>query len=287
MHLTHISPKTNGKLIFTHRAANAHHLHKKYPDERHLLTIAINGETSQQMLINGINYEFAPHSIVPLVSGQLFNFEKPELITAWQYTRDFYCLIDNYFEISCLGLLFSGFKGNLFLNLDEQYREKIYGLQKLFIEEYETIDTIQTDMLQMLLKRLVILTTRLAKEQYLERVVYEDERFDLIRQFNLLVDTHYKSEHQVSYYADLLNKSPKTLARIFKGFNYVTPSLIIQGRIMMEAKRLFYYTTLSVKEIAYELGFTDAGHFSRFFKNATNINPSDFRAINLEKTQQL
>ncbi|MFC6262044.1 helix-turn-helix domain-containing protein [Flavobacterium panici] len=45
----------------------------------------------------------------------------------------------------------------------------------------------------------------------------------------------------------------------------------------MEAKRLFTYTTLSIKEIAYELGFRDAGHFSRFFKNATNLKPSDFR----------
>ncbi len=91
------------------------------------------------------------------------------------------------------------------------------------------------------------------------------------------MDKDYKSKHQVSHYADLLNKSPKTLTRIFTGFNYTTPSVIIQERIITEAKRLFCYTTLSAKEIAFDLGFTDAGHFSRFFKNATGQNPSDFR----------
>jgi len=52
---------------------------------------------------------------------------------------------------------------------------------------------------------------------------------------------------------------------------------IIQERIIQEAKRLFYYTEKSAKEIALELGFEDAGHFSRFFKNQTELSPSDFK----------
>lgn len=277
MHLIHTSPKSKGQLIFTYGEISLSHASKGGFENEYLLTIAMNGEESQQMIINGIVYEFAPFSIIPLVSKQIFSFEKPEMVTLWRYTRDFYCLADNYFEISCLGILFFGFNGNLFLNLDEICREKMRSLRQLFIEEFETVDTIQTDMLQILLKRLIIIITRLAKEQYLSDRVYEEEKFDLIRQFNILVDKDYKSKHQVSYYADLLNKSPKTLTRIFTGFNYITPSVIIQERIITEAKRLFCYTTLSVKEIAFDLGFTDAGHFSRFFKNATDQNPSDFR----------
>jgi len=92
-----------------------------------------------------------------------------------------------------------------------------------------------------------------------------------------LVDQNFRTQHQVSFYAEQLFKSPKTLNRIFKGFNYSSPSLMIQDRIMMEAKRLFCYTTFSVKEIAFQLGFGDAAHFSRFFKNATGINPSEYR----------
>jgi len=277
MHFTHISPKTKGKLIFIHKEPSSEHFHQHGVENEYVLSIVINGAEPQQMVIDGIPYVFAPFHMIPLLSKQVFSFQKPELVTCWQYTRDFYCLADNYFEISCLGILFFGYNGNLFLTLNEEYQEKMRGLQQVFIEEFNTVDTIQTDMLQMLLKRLIILTTRLAKEQYFSSVVYEEEKFDLIRQFNLLVADDYKKEHQVNYYANLLNKSPKTLTRIFTGFNYNTPSSIIQDRIIMEAKRLFCYTSLSVKEIAYDLGFTDAGHFSRFFKNATTQNPSDFK----------
>ena len=277
MQLTHIANKTKGKLIFNHlEAGSAESLHSIAAKDQ-MLTIVFNGSEDQQMTIDGVNHSVSPFSIVPLVGGQMFCFEKPELVTAWHYTRDFYCLVDNYFEISCLGLLFFGFKGNLILTLDEHSQLKMAGLRQLFIEEFETIDTIQTDMLQMLLKRLIIITTRLAKEQYLAGKVHEEEKFDIIRQFNLLVDLNYKTEHQVSFYADQLFKAPKTLTRIFKGFNYSSPALIIQDRIMMEAKRLLCYTSLSVKEIAYQIGFSDAAHFSRFFKNDAGLSPSNYR----------
>ncbi|WKL49743.1 helix-turn-helix domain-containing protein [Flavobacterium pectinovorum] len=277
MQLEHLCPKTKGKLIFTHLQDKPSYFNKNGLDKDLLLTIALNGEGSQEIIINGMAHEFPSYSIIPLVSAQDYSFEKPERITAWQYSRDFYCNMDSYFEISCFGLLFFGYRGSQFLKLSESDREKFTALQQLFIEEFQTVDTIQTDMLQMLLKRLIILTTRLAKEQYLEGKIYEKEKFDLIRQFNILVDQHFKTEHQVSHYAGKLHKTPKNLTRIFNGFNYSSPSQIIQDRIIMEAKRLFTYTSHSVKEIAYELGFRDAGHFSRFFKKATGLKPSDFR----------
>lgn len=279
MHLVHISPKTQGKLIFNYQEASPAHFFSGRKDDEFMLTINLNGAEAQQMTINGVSYTFEPYGLIPLLSGQIFSFEKPELITSWQYSRNFYCLTDSYFEISCLGMLFHDYSGNLFLKLDEEHREKLRVLQQMFIEEFETVDTIQTDMLQMLLKRLVIITTRLAKEQYLSGKVYEEDKFDLIRQFNLLVDQNYNREHQVQYYASQLNRSPKSLTRIFTQYGYSPPSSMIQDRIIMEAKRLFYYTSLSAKEIAFELGFSDAAHFSRFFKNATQQNPSDLRKL--------
>ena len=277
MHLTHIVPKTNGKLIFIHQEQGLDHSFKAKTEKDQLLTILFNSGESQRIIIDGVDYEFAANTIVPLVSDQAFEFEKPEQITAWRYNRDFYCLVDAYHEISCIGLLFFGLTGNLFLRLDEVNLEKMLSLQKMFAEEFDTNDTIQSDMLQMLLKRLVIITTRLAKEQYINEKVYEDDKFDLIRQFNVLVDKHYKKDHKVQFYADLLNKSPKTLTNLFAQYNYRSPSQIIYDRIISEAKRLFYYSEKSAKEIGYELGFTEAAHFSRFFKNMTNQNTSEFR----------
>jgi AraC family transcriptional activator of pobA len=132
-------------------------------------------------------------------------------------------------------------------------------------------------MLKILLKRLIIIATRLAKEQYIEEELIESDKFDIFRKYNLLVDRNFKKHHQVQFYANELNKSPKTLANLFARYHLKCPLRIIQDRIISEAKRLFYYTDKSAKEIAYELGFEDSAHFSRFFKNVTGQNISELK----------
>ena len=165
----------------------------------------------------------------------------------------------------------------MFVSLDTDNAEKLKRLQDLFEEEYESEEEIKSEMLRMLLVRLIIQTTRLAKKQYCRSDEITENKFNLIRQFNVLVEIHYKKEHQVQYYAGLLNKSPKTIANIFSLYSKKTPLQIIQERIIAEAKRLFYYTDKSVKEIADELGFEEVAHFSKFFKNCTNQTPSDIK----------
>ena len=54
----------------------------------------------------------------------------------------------------------------------------------------------------------------------------------------------------------------------------------------LEARRLFYYTDKSAKEVYTELGFEDAAHFSRFFKKHTNLSPSEFKKSILLKRQK-
>ncbi|MCW3111245.1 MAG: helix-turn-helix protein, partial [Segetibacter sp.] len=51
----------------------------------------------------------------------------------------------------------------------------------------------------------------------------------------------------------------------------------IKHRIVLEAKRHAAYSDVSMKEIAYSLGFDDVAHFSKYFKNATGINFTDFK----------
>jgi len=277
MYLEHTVPKTNGKVYFIHNERTHGQRLKETTRKEQLLSIALNTGAEQTVTIDGVQCQFPSCSLLPLVSNQSFSFDAPETTTIWQYNRDFYCLIDNNPDISCMGFLFFGFSGNLFLQVDDAHRSKLENLSEMFIEEFEAVDNIKTDMLQMLLKRLIIITTRLAKAHVTDYVPAADEKFDLIRAFNVLVYNHYKTNHQVQFYAELLNKSPKTLSNLFLLYRYKSPSLIIQERIISEAKRLFFYSDKSAKEIAFELGFDDAAHFSRFFKKHTFQKPSDFR----------
>jgi AraC-like DNA-binding protein len=54
-------------------------------------------------------------------------------------------------------------------------------------------------------------------------------------------------------------------------------SSLIQGRILLEAKRLLKVSEMSVKDIVYDLGFYDHASFSKFFKAQTGMTPSQFK----------
>lgn len=274
MKLSHIDRRRGGEIrflqdeiFFGQRTETA---------KRHF-TIALNRGPDQEIYIDNISYTFPSWSLLPLFSNQSFSFENPRQITAWQYNRDFYCIVDHDNEVSCAGFLFFGSYGNLFIKLDESNQTKLEILRKVFLEEFETTDSTQTEMLKMLLKRLIIIATRLAKEQYVKEQPVESDKFDIVRKYNLLVDRNFKTQHQVQFYANQLSKSPKTLSNLFARYHHQLPLQIIHDRIISEAKRLFLYTDKSAKEIAYELGFEDAAHFSRFFKNVTGQNISEYK----------
>lgn len=87
-----------------------------------------------------------------------------------------------------------------------------------------------------------------------------------MRQYYVLVDEHFREKKQVQEYADLLNRSPKTLSNLFAAYGLPSPLRVIHERTGAEAQRLLLYTSKSAKEIAALLGFEDTAAFSRFSK---------------------
>ncbi|TDW97184.1 helix-turn-helix domain-containing protein [Dinghuibacter silviterrae] len=239
-------------------------------------TIAWNPGAPQAVTIDGTEYTFPSHSMVTLLFNQSFSFEDASGIIGWQFNREFYCIIDHDSEVSCVGFLFSS-TDHLFVTLNEQHQERLQLLSAVFIQEFRTKDHIQHEMLLVLLKRLIIYVTGLAKSSYAPTPKNQEDRFHIVRKFNLLVEMHFKTEHSVQFYAEQLCKSPKTLSNLFSIYKQKTPSQIIQERVIVEAKRLLRFTDKSVKHITFELGFEDVAYFSNFFKKNTGISPSDFR----------
>jgi AraC-like DNA-binding protein len=245
----------------------------------YLLTIAWNRGKRQIVTIDEVQYSFEENAVLPIMLNQSYRFENPQSIVAWQFNREFYCIINHDAEVGCVGFIFFGPSPTMFVSLDEEQIKKMQSLFDLFEEEFNSNEDIKGEMLRMLLVRLIINVTRLAKKQYLGTEEVVEEKFNLIRQFNLLVEQHFRNERQIAFYSDLLNKSPKTISNYFSLYSNKTPLQIIQERVILEAKRLFYYTEKSVKEIADELGFEDAAHFSKFFKKCTSQSPTELKKV--------
>jgi len=277
MKLTITDQKTGGDLLLFSGEQNFDRLFYSRDKEKKYFTIAWNHGEKQTITIDNVAHDFMPHTIIPLMFNQSFCFERAADVVAWQFNREFYCIVDHDAEVSCVGFLF-GMGDQLFIGLDDPAQNKLKLLLNIFIEELNTQDNIQNAMLIMLLKRLIITITRLARSKYIPDPKLHDQRLDVFRKFNIFVEGHFRTEHSVNYYARLLNKSPKTLSNIFSLYNNKTPLQVIQERIIIEAKRLLYYTGKSVKQITYELGFEDPAYFSNFFKKHTSSSPLEFRS---------
>lgn len=196
--------------------------------------------------------------------------------TSLLFNSNFYCIYGHDREVSCNGFLFNGSSNIMHLKLSNEQSIRLGTICDIFKDECVIDDNLQEEMLRIVLKRFIITCTRIAREK-LSIDPDKEKRFDLIRQFYVLVDNHYKEKKQVQDYAEMLYRSPKTLSNIFTEYKLPTPLRIIHERIEAEARRLLLYTNKSAKEIADILGFEDLATFSRFFKKMTKESISDYR----------
>ncbi len=237
-------------------------------------------EENNTLKIDSVESTFGKDQIICVTS-----FHKVEILSigtakVLRFNSPFYCIVNHDSEVGCKGILFFGSRSLpvLYPNLDDI--KAIDGLTQMVQLEMQSRDELQQEMLQMLLKRLLILCTRIYKTQENIDKLPKGET-DIIREFNFLVEQHFKEKHAVSEYASLLNKSPKTLSNLFGKLHDKSPLKMIQDRVMLEARRLLRYTELSISEVGYELGFNDIQSFSRFFKKNQGESPTEFRIVKL------
>lgn len=231
---------------------------------------------NNKIQIDAIDYVFNSNEIISLTEFHTIKVDDLEGATLIKWNRSFYCVVDHDSEVGCKGILYYGASTVPIIKLDEKHVDVLTTLFKMLYIEMDSRDNLQLEMLQMMLKRLLILCTRIYKEQNMVSKL-RTQSFDTIREYNYLVEQHFKTKHTVKEYAALLFKSPKTLSNLFKKYGDTTPQQFIQNRIMLEARRSLTYTEKSISEIGFELGFSDIQAFSRFFSKQEGLSPQKFR----------
>ena len=239
------------------------------------LTVLWSQSDKNKLRIDGKIHDFEKNKIVFLTEFHDVKVKYVESMRFLKFNRSFYCILENDSEVSCKGILFFGASQLPIVSISDSDLEVFDTLWKMFLLEMNSRDRLQFGMLQMMLKRYLILCTRLYKAQH-EKSITRSES-DLIREFNFLVEQHYKTKHKVSDYAALLFKSAKTISNTFSKLGNKTASQYIQDRRLLEAKRLLRYSSLQIQEIAHEIGYEDVQSFSRFFKQHAGVSPSFFK----------
>lgn len=128
--------------------------------------------------------------------------------------------------------------------------------------------------------RLTSLLLMLVRETCSQQAVTDDvTRNDIhkVEKFRKLIDEHFRDNLPLHEYASMMGISLVQLRSACASASDQSPTKMIHMRIITEAKRDLIFGNMSVEQIAFGLGFTDASYFTRFFRREMNQTPGQFR----------
>ena len=237
---------------------------------------------SSEIILDFNTHQCKSNSLFFISPSQFYQFPENKLTEGiiLYFNRDFYCVEIHDKEVSCDGILYNNIFNVAELTLPTEEIKPIENILEEIETEFENEDTGIEEMLRLLLKKLIIKSTRLYKKQnHLQPDTIDKDNLDFLRKYSALVEKEFFNKHAVSDYAEMLNITPKNLHKKIKIISDKTPNELIKNRLLLEAKRYLAHSELSSKEIAYRLGYEDEAYFSRFFNKHAGNTPIQFRKL--------
>ncbi len=162
-----------------------------------------------------------------------------------------------------------------YLVLTEEQAGEVVAIFETIIKECNSGFEEKKEMIALKLLELLILCDRFFANKAVGTCTIRYS--ETMQAFNELIETHFRQHRDVQFYAEALHMHPNNLNLIVKKVTGLTPKQIITNRLIIEAKYLLVSTTLTIKEIAYEVGFEDANYFTSFFKKEQHTTPAQYR----------
>jgi len=228
--------------------------------------------SSSQMWIDMQPFRLKSNTVFFTSPNQVIVKEEFEYLwsTGIAFTPEFLSLQEN----TSLPLILNPHNG-FELNLSENDVPIVEDLFNKVSEEYKKPGEWQQRMLTAYLNLLLTYLSRLYEAQY-KAVDPSADRL-LLKNFQKKVNECYKELHEVGDYASLLHISAGHLSEVVKSQSGKPAIKHIHERLIMEARRMLFHTSNTSKEIAFDLGFSDASYFNRFFKRETGTTPAEYR----------
>lgn len=195
-----------------------------------------------------------------------------------QFHANFFCIETHHEAVGCNGVLFNDIYGPPVVQLSAALADEFDKLTSRIEDELTTTGLAHTEVLVSYLKVFLIKATRLklAQQPALE-TVSTAQNPPVLARLTELIEQHYQTAHSPAHYAAELHITPKALGRLVKTHFKRTLTDLIRERLLKHAKWQLLHTLRPVKEIAWEIGFSDELYFSRLFRRATGVSPTAFR----------
>lgn len=156
--------------------------------------------------------------------------------------------------------------------------------QKIYLEYHADHDD-KFQFIHSYTMLLLLLTRRHFRNNFIEEQLTLNRTNDilLVSRFQVLIESSFANKNkssevrQPSFYAQKLNVHTNHLNAMVKRITGKTAGTLIANGLISYSKSLLQQTDLSIKEIAFELHFKEATHFTFYFKKATGLTPQQYR----------
>jgi len=185
--------------------------------------------------------------------------------------------IDTFFNDNLFLFKFNFFRHNLpeyFVTTKEMLSEILMSVSEIRNEILNLQDDSE-HLLRSLLYYLLIKTNRLYSDTY--KLNNSTVKNIYILKFQQLLENNICEKHNVNEYAYDLKISRTYLNKLVKNYFNKTANQVIREYLLAEAKRKIVYSKNDISQIAFDLNFSEASSFVRFFKKMTGTSPNKFR----------
>ena len=228
-------------------------------------------------LIDLEKFEITDNMILCLRPDQVRQFKANGDILGYRisFTESFFNVGEQEDDLMYQSAIIESIPRSACVALQDDITDDMKEILKKMIKEFDNDCLFRTEILRRYLKIFLVYVAR-QFEDSIEKII-QTTNIEMAQKFKALVDKNYISVKTVAEYAAMLYVTPNYLNTVVKKMTGYSARHHISQRIVLEAKRKATHSGLRMKEIAYYLGFMDISHFSKYFKNATGINFSDYK----------
>jgi len=177
---------------------------------------------------------------------------------------------------------FFSYATNEALHLSDKEKLTIFSIFKIIEDELQSrIDDFSQDVIISQIETLLNYSNRFYKRQFITRKALNNE---LLEKLEDVLNNYFDNEKlfdqkipTVQAISKQLNISSGYLSDMLRSLTGQNAQQHIHMKLIETAKEKLSSTNLTIREIAYQLGFEHSSSFNKLFKSKTNLSPLEFR----------